>query len=173
MSSSALHFWKSAWRRDPGSTLDPQNIDGPLPFTSISFLALAFTRLHFDLGPYRQLETRDPEAMAVGLELASPPGREPRVITALLHAVHTMSVPVRMGVDYVARSQMFFWSCQHSICALECGVFVWKWLQQVNSQEGHASLTCESPVNSSSVECHAILTIVQPRKLASFPGSVL
>lgn len=87
--------------------------------------------------------------MAVALEMAPPPGREPTFITALLHAVHTMSVPVRMGVDYVARSQMFFWSCQHSICALECGVFVWKWLQQVDPQESHASLTRESLVKSS------------------------
>lgn len=98
--------------------------------------------------------------MAAGLEMAPPPGREPRVITALLHAVHTMSVPVRMGVDYVARSQMFFWSCQHSICALECGVLVWKWLQQVDAQAGHESLTRKWTANSSLIGSHAILTTI-------------
>lgn len=137
---SSLHNWKSAWRRDPGSTLDPQNIDGPLPFTSVAFLALAFVRLHIDIGPHRSLETRDPHAMAANLSKMQPPRRGPRVATALLHAVHAMSIPVRMGVDYVARSQMFFWSCQHSICALETGIFVWKWLQRLEMGSSQGDL---------------------------------
>ncbi|KAI4754899.1 subtilisin-like protein [Aureobasidium sp. EXF-3400] len=36
-----------------------------------------------------------------------------------------------MGVQYVSRSQMFFWSCQHSLCGLESAVFLCKWLQSV------------------------------------------
>lgn len=142
-----LHHWKSAWRRDPGSTLDPQNMDGPLPFTSVAFLALAFVRLHVDIGPHRSLETRDAHAMAANLSKMEPPRRGPRVVTALLHAVHTVSIPVRMGVDYVARSQMFFWSCQHSICALETGVFVWKWLQRVEMESGQGDIARKSPLS--------------------------
>jgi hypothetical protein len=141
---SALHNWKSAWRRDPGSTLDPQNIDGPLPFTSVAFLALAFTRLHIDIGPRRSLETRDPHAMAANLRKLEAPKRGPRVVTALLHAVHALSLPVRMGVDYAARSQMFFWSCQHSICALESGIFIWKWLHRVDLEIGRHDLARKS-----------------------------
>lgn len=50
---------------------------------------------------------------------------------ALLLAVHALSLPVRIGINFVSRSQMYFWSCQHCLCAMECGVFLWKWLQQV------------------------------------------
>jgi len=46
-----------------------------------------------------------------------------------------------MGVDYVSRSQMFFWSCQHSICALECGIFVWKWLGEFEATSEEIQLT--------------------------------
>lgn len=144
MYRSALHQWKSAWRQDPGSTLNPENVDGPLPFTSIAFLALASVRLHLDLGPHRRLETRDPVAIAASLNEVQPPVRGPELATALLHAVHALSLPVRMGVDYVSRSQMFFWSCQHSICALECGVFVWNWMQQIEATSGQMEVTSKS-----------------------------
>jgi hypothetical protein len=119
-------------------------MDGPFPFTSVAFLALAFVRLHADIGPHRSLETRDAHAMAANLSKMEPPIRGPGVVTALLHAVHTVSIPVRMGIDYVARSQMFFWSCQHSICALETGVFVWKWLQRVEMESGRNDLARKS-----------------------------
>ncbi|KEQ98996.1 hypothetical protein AUEXF2481DRAFT_36308 [Aureobasidium subglaciale EXF-2481] len=36
-----------------------------------------------------------------------------------------------MSVQYVSRSQMFFWSCQHSLSGLESAVFLFKWLQSV------------------------------------------
>jgi hypothetical protein len=159
---SALHNWKSAWRRDPGSTLDPQNIDGPLPFTSVAFLALAFVRLHIDIGPHRSLETRDPHAMAANLSKMEPPRRGPRVATALLHAVHAMSIPVRMGVDYVARSQMFFWSCQHSICALETGIFVWKWLQRVELESDRNDLARKPLAHKRLVMPRMITTLLTP-----------
>lgn len=79
--------------------------------------------------------------MATSLARAKNPGRGPRVITALLYAVHALSLPVRMGLDYVCRSQMYFWSCQHSICALECGVFLWKWLLEVESTSAQLGVT--------------------------------
>lgn len=138
---TALHRWKDAWRQDLGSTLDPQNVDGPIPFTSIAFLALASVRLHLDLGSNRNLEACDPLVMAVSLYKVRAPTRGTGLATALLHSVHALSIPVRMGVDYVSRSQMFFWSCQHSICALECGIFVWKWLGEVGATSEEMQIT--------------------------------
>ena len=72
------------------------------------------------------------------------PARGPALATALLHSVHALSIPVRMGVDYVSRSQMFFWSCQHSICALECGIFVWKWLGEIGATSKETQITGKS-----------------------------
>jgi len=63
------------------------------------------------------------------------------MVTALLHAVHALSLPVRMGVDYVSQSQWFYWSCQHSICALESGVFVWQWLHSIEDDAGQSEIT--------------------------------
>lgn len=48
--------------------------------------------------------------------------------TALLYAAHMLSIPVRLGVDRVARSQAFFWSVRHSLSGLECAVLLSKWL---------------------------------------------
>lgn len=53
------------------------------------------------------------------------------VIAALLYAVHMLSVPVRLGVDRVARSQAFFWSVRHSLSSLESAIFLTKWLSKV------------------------------------------
>ncbi|KAJ4983058.1 C2H2 type zinc finger domain protein [Stagonosporopsis vannaccii] len=148
MLESALQLWKSAWRCDPGATLDPQNIDGALPFTSVAFLALTYVRLFCNLGPYRRLESRDPITIAATLTQVYLPPRTPRMVSALLLATHAMSLPVRMGIPYVSRNQMYFWSCQHCACALECAVFVWKWLQQVDAGSGQDVSDSEARVIS-------------------------
>ncbi|TIA55837.1 hypothetical protein D6C79_00269 [Aureobasidium pullulans] len=127
----ALRRWKNVWQRAPGSTLDPQNPDGPLPFTSVAFFTLASVRLHLDLGSYRRLDTRDPAQIATALIGVPALKRGPHLTTALLHVTHALSLPVNMGVQYVSRSQMFFWSCQHSLCGLESAVFLSKWLRTV------------------------------------------
>ena len=81
-----------------GSTLracdfdNPQSMDGSLPFASISFLALAFVRLHMDLGPYRRLESRDPNMMAVSVISFNVPLTTSKCVGALLFAVHALSL---------------------------------------------------------------------------------
>ncbi|KAI7217958.1 hypothetical protein KC333_g3901 [Hortaea werneckii] len=128
----ALDRWKSLWRRDRGSSLDPDNPDGPLPFTSVAFLALGYVRLHLNMGPQRNLSSRDPEIIAAALGKVGAVERGSAVTTAISHSVHALSLPIRMGIEYVSRSQMFFWSCQHSLCGLECAVFTWKWLETIH-----------------------------------------
>lgn len=67
--------------------------------------------------------------------------RCPRLTSALLHSVHALSIPVKLGIDYVSRSQAFFWSVQHSICGLECAIVVSKWLADVVAMLPANSLT--------------------------------
>lgn len=55
-----------------------------------------------------------------------PPG--PHLLPAILHAAHALSIPVRLGVNYVARSHAFVWSIQHSLCGVEFAVFLSRWL---------------------------------------------
>ncbi|KAJ5378803.1 hypothetical protein N7509_011922 [Penicillium cosmopolitanum] len=124
----ALRSWTSVWQQAPESSLDPHNDNGPIPFTSSSLLGLAYVRLSLNLGPYRRLETRDPATIADALYRSPKPERSYRLIPALIYAAHALSIPVRLGIDHIARSQAFFWSVRHSLASLECAVLLSKWL---------------------------------------------
>ncbi|KAJ5104562.1 hypothetical protein NUU61_001909 [Penicillium alfredii] len=124
----ALRSWTSVWQQAPESSLDPHNANGPIPFTSSSLLGLAYVRLSLNLGPYRRLETRDPNCIATALRRSPRPERSYRLIPALIYSAHALSIPVRLGIDHIARSQAFFWSVRHSIASLECAVLLSKWL---------------------------------------------
>jgi hypothetical protein len=89
---------------------------------------LAYVRLSLNLGPYRRLETRDPLVIAAALRRSPRPERSYRLIPALIYAAHALSIPVRLGIDHIARSQAFFWSVRHSLASLECAVLLSKWL---------------------------------------------
>ncbi|KAJ5343136.1 uncharacterized protein N7506_002960 [Penicillium brevicompactum] len=39
--------------------------------------------------------------------------------------------PVRLGIDFVARTHSFFWSIQHSLCSLECAFLLSRWLLSI------------------------------------------
>lgn len=96
-------------------------------------------RIHLNLGPYRQLETRDPTRIANALCQCPGVKRGDGVISALLYAAHALSVPVRLGVDRIARSQAFFWSVRHSLSGLECAVLLSKWLASLQEPAGLAA----------------------------------
>lgn len=137
----ALSAWKQGWKRAPESSLDPQNPNGPVAFTSTALLGLAYIRLHIHMGPLRHLETRDSTQIAHALRNTPDIQRDPRLTPALLHSAHALSIPVRLGIDFVARTQTFFWSIQHSICSLECAFLLSKWLAalaRIKSEGGPA-----------------------------------
>lgn len=119
-----------------------------------------------NIGSNRNLEACDPQVMVATLYKVRAPARGPELATALLHSVHALSIPVRMGVDYVSRSQMFFWSCHHSICALECGIFVWKWLREVEATSEEMQLTGK-PMFKIMCTVDDILTCFQSQKFKS------
>ncbi|KAI1990171.1 hypothetical protein LOZ53_003316 [Ophidiomyces ophidiicola] len=138
---AALGVWKAGWRRTPESSIDPQNPAGPIAFTSTALLGLAYIRLHIDLGPCRRLVTQDPHQIAQALKDSPPVKRHPRLIMALLHSAHALSIPVRLGIDFVARTHSFFWSIQHSICSLECAFLLSRWLLSVPSTQAEQPLS--------------------------------
>ncbi|KAK1145068.1 hypothetical protein N8T08_004497 [Aspergillus melleus] len=119
------------WLQAPESNLDPSNENGPIPFTSSSLLALAYVRLSLNIGPYKRLESRDPDIIAKALSDLPPVNRCARLTPALIYAIHTVSVPVRLGLDYIAKSQAFFWSVRHALASFECVVLLSKWLRAV------------------------------------------
>jgi hypothetical protein len=116
----ALRSWHAEWERTPESSLDPSNPNGPVAFNSTALLRLSYIRLHSDLGPCRRLDTRDPVRIAAAFKNSPPLVRSARLGRAVLQSAHALSIPVRIGIAFVARTQTFSWSIQHSLCNLEC-----------------------------------------------------
>lgn len=138
---NSLSAWKALWKRTPESSIDPQNPAGPIAFTSTALLGLAYIRLHVDLGPCRHLITQDPVQIAGALIESPPIVRSPRLIMALLHSAHALSIPVRLGIDFVARTHSFFWSIQHSLCSLECAFLLSRWLIAIPATQSEQRLS--------------------------------
>lgn len=89
---------------------------------------MAYVRLSLNIGPHRHLESRNPDVIAAGLAQLPDIERNDNLLSALLYSTHALSIPVRLGIDRVARSQAFFWSVQHAISSFECAIFLGKWL---------------------------------------------
>ena len=127
----ALRNWQEGWEINPESSLDPQDPNGPLAFTSTALLRIAYVRLSIDIGPWRALETKDPAQIARAMFHSPMVQRNRRLTRAALQSAHALSIPIKLGLDLVARSQTLTWSLQHSICSLECAVVLSKWLETV------------------------------------------
>lgn len=126
------------WQATPESSLDPRGESGPIPFTTSSLLGLAYVRLHLDTGPHRDLHSRDRMCIASALNRLPRVSRGTRLTPALLYACHCLSIPVRLGVDYVAKTQAFHWSVRHCLSSLECAVLLAKWLFELSeTKESH------------------------------------
>ncbi|KAJ4864345.1 fungal specific transcription factor domain-containing protein [Trichoderma breve] len=126
---AVLRTWKSRWKDTPESSTDPRNPAGPIAFTSAALLGQIYVRIQVDLGPHRALMTRDPSTIAQALVNAPQTiVRGPGLITALLHAVHALSIPVQLGIDFVARTHSFYWSVQHCLAAVEYAHLLTRWL---------------------------------------------
>lgn len=55
-----------------------------------------------------------------------------------------IGIPVRLGVDRVAKSQAFFWSVRHSLSGLDCAVLLSKWLSKLAETVADSPLSGES-----------------------------
>lgn len=127
----ALERWCQCWERNQESSIDPLSPNGPLSFTSAALLRLAYIRLNADCGSTRKLQTWDPVQIATSLKDNLSVERGDRLTRAALHCAHALSTPVKLGIGYVAHSQVALWSNQHALCSLECAVVLAKWLEAV------------------------------------------
>ncbi|CAH0021190.1 unnamed protein product [Clonostachys rhizophaga] len=131
----ALKSWSSCWESGLESSMDPLSPHGPLSFTSTALLRLAYIRINMDLGPIRSLDSWDPSIIARSLDSSPPAQRSHRLTRAALHCAHALSIPVKLGINYVAQTQVVYWSNQHALCSLECAVLLAKWLEAVTVPE--------------------------------------
>ena len=134
----ALQIWQDSWEATRESTLDPSSPKGPLGFNSTALLRLVHIRLNADTGPSRRLISRDPQEIAQAFSSGeiSVRDRSPHLDRAVLQCIHALSVPIRVGIAYVARTQAFTWSFQHALCNLECAFFLTHWLQALATDIG-------------------------------------
>ncbi|KAF9248092.1 transcriptional regulator family: Fungal Specific TF and C2H2 zinc finger [Penicillium roqueforti] len=137
----ALERWCQCWERNQESSVDPLSPNGPLSFTSAALLRLAYIRLNADCGSARQLQTWDPVQIATSLHDNLAVRRGDRLTRAALHCAHALSTPVKLGIGFVAHSQVALWSNQHALCSLECAVLLAKWLEAITVPDPDPGLT--------------------------------
>ncbi|KAI3392685.1 hypothetical protein diail_5285 [Diaporthe ilicicola] len=131
----ALKCWSSCWESGRESSMDPLSPHGPLSFTSTALLRIAYIRINMDTGPIRSLGSWDAKTVARSLDSGPPAQRSHRLTRAALHCAHALSIPIKLGINYVAQTQVVYWSNQHALCSLECAVLLAKWLEAVTGPE--------------------------------------
>ena len=87
---------------------------GSLAHNATALLRLANIRLYTDISPSRSLETRDSMLIASALSMTPLLLRNLRLHRAVFQAIHALSILVKVGVNYVARTKTTEWSIQHS-----------------------------------------------------------
>lgn len=138
MTENALKHWQAGWKKDQESSVDPWSPHGPLAFNSTALLRMAYIRINIDVASYRPLDSWDSFKIATAMASSPMTLRSERLTRAALQSAHALSVPVRLGIDFVAHTQMFFWSTQHALCSLECALLLTKWLESVASSTTEA-----------------------------------
>lgn len=167
----ALRRWQMGWNRSPESSIDPSDPNGPVAFNSTALLRLAYIRLNMDTGPGRALGTRDPMQIAQALREMPAIKRTPKLVRALLHSAHALSIPVKIGVRLVSKTQAFIWSIQHSLCSLECALLLSKWLETVSRAE---LLDIEPPISEDERKILSlVMTMLDETEFAVPPGKSL
>ncbi|KAJ5776218.1 uncharacterized protein N7511_001229 [Penicillium nucicola] len=132
---TALKRWQSSWETSSDPSTIPSSPKGPLGFNATAIFRIACLRVHLNLGPHRNICTWDPEAIAAAFSNAPRPIQTPQVYHAVLQSIHSLSIPVRLGVEYVAKTQALTWSTIHSLCNLECALFLCKWLEALAMEQ--------------------------------------
>lgn len=128
---NALRTWAIHWEQNQESSMDPLSPHGPIAFTSTALMRLAYIRLNMNLGPIRYLSSWNPRLIAESLHASPSIQRSERMTQAALHCAHALSIPVKLGLSYIAETQVRFWSNQHALCSLECALLLSKWLDCV------------------------------------------
>lgn len=137
----ALEHWCQCWEHNQESSIDPFNPHGPLSFTSTALLRLAYIRLNADFSSARRFQTWNPNAIALSLKNNLNVERSDRLTRAALHCAHALSTPIKLGINFVAHTQVVSWSNQYALCSLECAVLLAKWLEVATVPSPQPGLT--------------------------------
>lgn len=140
---SALKRWSTGWEQNQESSMNPMNEYGPLSFTSTALLRLAYIRINLDVESKAGLSSWDAQKIALSLHDSPAIKRNERLTRAALHCAHALSIPIKLGINYVAQNQVIFWSNAHAICSLDCALLLAKWLEAVTVPNPEPALSTQ------------------------------
>ena len=126
----ALQTWQKSWEATEESCLDPSSLNGTIGFDSAALLRLAYIRLNADSRLQRSLVSGHPDVIAKTFTNGSACclTRSAHMDRAVLQCIHAFSIPIRLGIAFIARTQTSNWSIQHSLCNLEGAFLLGAWL---------------------------------------------
>jgi len=132
---AALRRWQSCWEitqeSEHDSNLDPLYAKGPLALTGAALLRLAYIRLSSGNSLSKKLLlSRDPRCILQERDMLH---RSQQVNRAIIHAAHSLSVPVRLGITFMTTTKTAIWSLEHSICSLESAILLKDWLDMIST----------------------------------------
>ncbi|KAF6819457.1 AmdA [Colletotrichum musicola] len=127
---AALRRWQESWEATYESTTDPSSPKGPMGFNSTAILRLAYVRLNTETIPKRRMLMQNSGDVVDVFARRSITGgsRSPALDRAVMQCIHALSIPVRVGIAFVARTQTLNWSIQHALCNTECAFLLAQWL---------------------------------------------
>jgi Fungal specific transcription factor domain len=123
----ALRRWRTSWEMEH----EISSQDSPMPFTSRALLRLAYIRINIDSGSSRNIGSWNPHEIALSLRSQAPVQRNDKMTRAALHCAQGLGIPIKLGINFVAHTQVFYWSNQYALCSLECAQLLTKWLEAV------------------------------------------
>ncbi|KAI0194843.1 hypothetical protein EV127DRAFT_201173 [Xylaria flabelliformis] len=126
---TALRAWQVSWERTDEPALDPSSSGASFGLSSAALLRLAYIRLNFKAGDCRGVLWGDMAITNKNPIL----DRSLHIERAVLHAAHALSVPVRLGVSYMATTKTSIWSIEHSVCSLESALLLNAWLRTIST----------------------------------------
>ena len=140
----ALKRWRTGWEDHDETSATPLKGHGPMSFTSAALLRLAYIRINMNYGTVpRSMSSWSPERIARDFDSIPPIRRNVRATRAALHCAHGLSVIVKLGIEFFARTQSFFLSNQYALCSLESAIFLTKWLEAATGATPETPLTAE------------------------------
>ncbi|KAF2665133.1 hypothetical protein BT63DRAFT_85813 [Microthyrium microscopicum] len=132
---TALRRWQLCWENTQeskhDSNMDPLYAKGPLALTGAALLRLAYIRLSSGHNPSKNLLLyRNPDAMLQSTNLLQ---RSEQTNRAVIHAAHSLSIPVRLGIAFMTTTKTAISSLEQSICSLESAIFLKNWLELIST----------------------------------------
>ncbi|KIW99526.1 uncharacterized protein Z518_11265 [Rhinocladiella mackenziei CBS 650.93] len=161
---TALRAWQLSWELTHEATLDPLSAKGPLGLNATALLRLAYIRLNSNLGLSQGLFSHDLRCITGARPSLN---RSPYIDRAVLHAAHVLSMPVRLGLELIARIKLPFRSIEHSLCSLECALLLKDWLELISTVVSSCGVEGLRPAEKRLLEI--IRGIIEETSLAETP----